>query len=516
MKKSVRVIACLLLVAILCTSCGLAKSMTVSTYCDGISIEKTAYTPQSVKKVADETGMSLYANRDYIFVFQNASNDNYRIYNAKTGATVNQYDSSKMKNVDFFIVNKHVYIMVTVSKSTEGTETMVYTDNGNLVVKKDGSFDYDDVKINSGLNLFIFEGAVYRAESDGSAKVVLDNPFATDIPSVDVETDNYYYDITDSAVVVYDKSLNLVLYKDIPYSYSIDANVLSGDYILIQWMEMLPDTEKKYDYIYEGEKVNLKSLIVEAATGKEKEVDLDYIVANVIYCSDYKTNSKVSYNFKGVENILEVLVCGNEKFIYPDAPTSMVSVNSKSGKIEQTLLGEDSEYTSITPLENGYYLANAKDGGYYILDSDGNAKKITKTIYNESSKNDAYILNDGKLYDYRLQLVFDYEAAEYSLASGISGSPVMKNAVIFTDENSKYHLYTAGGTDKVIDGTVVYAGSAFYVVKNSGEYAVYTTDGNRVGESIKGDSFSIVSSYDTGAVFYVFNGSNRYYYNISK
>ena len=111
---------------------------------------------------------------------------------------------------------KHIY----------NIELATDTDNGNLVVKKDGSFDYDDVKINSGLNLFTFEGAVYRAESDGSAKVVLDNPFATDIPSVDVETDNYYYDITGSAVVVYDKSLNLVLYKDIPYSFSIDANVL--------------------------------------------------------------------------------------------------------------------------------------------------------------------------------------------------------------------------------------------------------------------------------------------------
>ena len=519
MKKLICTICCLCLVALLCTSCSLfTKPLGLEKLVEGMSYEDKsdyAFTPSALTEIDLPEKSTYVSHLDHLFVFENTIEKTKMVYNAQTNKIILEYDSADISNIYFFHAGEFTYVCV-VHKYDDGQKnTAIYTDSGSFIDEGNGNIGSSDIVSSRYHDLFYFGGLIYRAENR-SATVVVDNPFFGGIPSIDRQTESYYYEIFDDYFAVYDKSLNEVFYKELSHvdgKTFTNVTVLSDNTVLLQKIDTLPETEEKYDAIYCGEKINFTSVIVNVETGKEKVVDLDYLALYVEYCKDYVETdhrySNVTYSYDKIENLVYVLLIDEFGVIDGDAPDNLAVIDSKTGKIDRMVFGEDDNCIYIEPIGNGKYVKYSASGTLYLLDENlETVGKIDGSSVEES--NYTYMISEYALYDYKLKEVFNYSEKNYTVHA------VLKDSVIFKDESNVYYLYKDGRETKLPVDTV-YAKGGFYVGKDNANYKVYNTAGEIVGSKVTATSCEVIR-YDGGCIV-IFNltmGGGSVYYNLTK
>ena len=516
MKKIIAIICLVFSLATILTGCSLHQKISFKEFYKNYEYIDEIPTLKSYNKISDLSEMSYRGSSNGILAFNNKDGKKLKFYNVKSDSFVLTLDTEYVEHYQIISANNERFIIVVEQDENKSSVyyTKLYDASGNLVATKNGYTDSYQLTelVKSSIDLIQFNGCIYRVNEGGSTTALVTNPFFGTLPSMDTKTEDYYYVIESYAVTVYSHDLEEVFHWSAPQDcYEIsNINITSEDCILVQYLDKLPDSEKKYDLIDgDGNKYNLTSKIVDVSDKKEKEVNLDYIIVDYFYSkgnSEFESDETDMIPSK-VKNLAFVLEIKDKRVVSTTDNMKCVAINGKSGKIEYLVIDEfDNLPSPIVKDRFEYY----SDSGYMTL-IDANGEYIGR-INNLSSNqyNETYIVKDKKIYDFNLQVKYDFSSddKEYKALLG--------HSVLLEDDDNVF-VYTANGELKTLDGNLVEYRSNLIVTNDDGEYVFYDENGNSLG-SIEGTSCSILYNNieDGVCVVSVYKGGTTNYYKFTK
>lgn len=531
MKKITSLVCLFLCIVLLCTSC--AKDMTFVDFYANKEYEDSYPTLAKFEEVEKLDGYT-YKNSNYeMIVVETKDGDKVKFYNVEKDYFVLTLEENYLDDYTFFTVSGNTFV-ITVEEDYNVEDTYytnVYDANGNLMLSKKGYSDLGaDKVVTTSTDLFQFDKKIYRVDNNGGIFPVVTNPFYGTLPSFSFRTAEYYYIVGSSDVAVYDQSLNCVFNWSIPYSTYLDCNIvaLSEENFLVQVLEVLPDTETKYDILSDdGEKCKLTSTVVDVKTGKEKTVKLDYLVAYVMY-SDNQVYSNDTMDFVSdkIENIAYICYIKDHKLL--DNEYELVALKGKDASVDFAIAPEFDNLP--TEYAENRYIYTTDNGERYLIDAAGKTiSKFASGATTNASSNEKYIVMDGKIYNYDLNEIYDCAANKKEVVDVLGHCVILRDSV---GENKEYYLYTANGEVSEIanyftsDLVSFYTGTSdqFYTTydKDSKDFKFYNEYGTYLGKIENVLSWKIVYNLDdnAGVIIYVATGSildyKVSYYKISK
>jgi hypothetical protein len=456
-----------------------------------------------------------YLGGDYLLTFTDREGD-YKIYNAKTDSVVLTLDSENT-SVSCFNVFGVPFIKATKTKTDDNyvttTTVSIYNAGGMLVAEAKTSDSYSIPTVTKAVDFFKFDGAVYKVSEDGTATAV-SNPFAY-LPSLDgFKTENYYYDNNSSTVSVYDQDLNCVFYWEVPFDEYDDSEIflLSDGVLLAQIWEVLPEDAEKYDFISDGEKINLIHYILNAEKDKVKEVDLDFMVNGVYYL-----DAVYSYAYDSdEESILPEKMINYSSIYYIDdhkidSDETEVTIKENGDVIELAPEFDNAPMTLMT--ENRWLLINDNEEKY-LLDEEG---EIVGNITGYEGYNQKFISTGTKLVDYDLEVVYDAKANGKKIVTMFETSVLLCDETPDSEGKTNYYLYQDGGIITKIENYYD-RGSSFYVTYDDSNliFTFYSETG-AVLTTTKGLSYSSIyfDYFDNYAIVKVTDTDGNHYYKFS-
>ena len=411
---------------------------------------------------------------------------------AKTTATIIPVGASSYDTVGF--ITKRITDNTNEEKTVYTTE--LYTYLGAKVASATSKTGFESVESIVG-SYYLFDEKIYVYE-DGVATFHMDRGFSS-IPALDYVSDNYFYEVNDGDIFVYDKQLKLV------YSYSEPANVydrrvnpLSNGNVLIQQQITLPDDAAEYDVFEDGHKYDVRSFVINPANGSSKELTLDFVVGDVM--------NKVCYPDYFVDNITISNIAGiykieNKTFSEKYELVSLSDNVEIKGYLDKLIPSQES---LPTPLTEDRYLVYDESGKRYLIDDKLNV--IGEITEGSTEYYSHYCISkDGKYYDLDLNLICDTEALGYELVEDGIYFIIYKKAD--AQGNDKYYLFDGAAMNAVDipDGADVTA-------KYNSFYYDYTDAENRSFRVFMSESGEEMLKFLTSDNTYV--SSNLYEYNI--
>lgn len=485
-----------------------AEEMDAKTFYEGYGYRETAAPVlQSASSLGELSRLEYVTTDGDIIIFSTTKDDNNTIkfYNAEKGTIIYSASEDELVAYDTVSVWGETLLLIAETDGDEENPTTtvyLYDENGTHIADQNLTLEmvYDEYTgewtpsrpelfsyVSSASDLFTFDGKIYRINENGASHVT-SAPFFGTLPSNLVKTTSYYYEKGEDSFTVYSHDLKEVFYWEVPNG-TVDQtiiSVLSDSKVLVQMIDVLPDeTTSKFDFWNEdGEKANLESLVIDVAAEKEKdmekEVDLDYIVANVAINKDMVIPAAYANIYKypeTIENVAEIYYIEDKKLNTAESAT--VSLSSEDAAVAVVIAPEfDNVPSEVAP---GYFLYTSDSGNRYLLNSDFEVISRANGFYNVDEANDHYIVVDGKVYNYRGEQVYS-PASDETLVRLMGKSMIIRCE---EDEEVIYYVRTSDGARREIED---YAGSTaqFFVTaelnKKDGtyEYTFYNEDGTSI------------------------------------
>ncbi|MBQ8447373.1 MAG: hypothetical protein IJX27_00395, partial [Clostridia bacterium] len=456
MKRLTAMFSLLLCVVLLCTSCG-ASSMTFEELYSENKYEDKYPTLGSISEIPTLEGFmhvpGEYENETQILAFRNKDASKLKFYNAETDSWILTFDNDYIENFRTFSVYGNSMLIVVEEDENKEYKfyTKIYDANGNLVATKLGSTEleywYNAVTVSA--DLFQFDGKIYRVSEKGAVSTVVSNPFFGDIPSFEIKTESHYYDFNSTmggsaSIYVYDNDLENVFFWEVPYSTAVTTSMvlLEENKVLVQFMEMLPDTETKYDFVMSGTKCNLTSLVIDTETGKEKKVKLDYIVSESDFANNIINNDGVDNFFpEDVKNITFISPIEDRKVVTSSTSMKIVCLKGSDASIALEISPEIPLF-ECEQIANDRFIYKAHSGDSYLINSKGKVISVLDSdVFKAAYHNEKYIVLNGKIYDYDLKEVYDYKADGKEFVALFGHSVLLKETKMFDLDD--YYVYTA-------------------------------------------------------------------------
>ncbi len=459
MKKLVSVLALLLCVLMVFASCGksdkplkldkdvLNKSTTVTNF---TSTELTSI-GEGYTLVSRQKDLALFSK-----VLTDISSTNFKIINLKTYAVV----TDKTITATDLAEGK-----VSVSLSTRGSFIVIYENKTYTLFKADGVTAIGSAKTAPTYvnDCAVIGDTVCRYDTKTlEVKETFNYPSINgNIPTAEIYGySDYYVSKNSTGFTVYDIHYKYIGEYIFPnYTSHTSAYILKNGNIFVQYRIELPSDAEEYDIFDNGTKYDLVQKIISAKNLSEKEISLDFYVANI---SPVNSDAE-SYPFKKeIDNIASCYKIEDRKY---DDNNPLTLGFSNSGK---TQLVYDEQYRSYTPIGNGYLNAYTKAGIRVILDSKLNV--VTK-IASTSAITGKYIVTNTAIYDFNLTKLADLTTD--TLTYNFKG--VIGNNLIFTafDETLNEDYFIFDGTfTKIVDAS---ENQSFLGIYANSLYAVSTT-----------------------------------------
>ena len=448
-----------------------------------------------------------------------------KFYNAEKDSMVLTIETKDLVLYTFKNIHSST-IIFTIEKDEQYDETVytfnVYGNNGSKAASKEISYDpidfsFDDF-ITTSSDLFTFNDRIYRVDENGGVLLLIDNPFFGKLPTDLVKTTEYYYQFADDSATVYDHSLNQVLHWTIPYDSYNDANIflLSKEKVLVQIDDILPETEKEYDFVDStGKKHALTSIVIDVKSGNEKKVSLDFIISEIWYTSNVVSSEQVEINIpEKIENLAEIHYIKDHKLYESDS--TYASLSGSNGFVKFEIIPE---FDSLpTPVAKDRYVYYSNNGNIYLLDEEFSViSKINGLVGNADKSSESYMLIDDKIYNYSLNEVYDLSVNDEKLVN------LMAHSFITSREEYsevRYTLHKADGTTQSIENYYT-SNSQFYVTRDMDRWdSTYRYDFyNENGETITyindvSGTYSTLYTADDYSFYIIaveINGEERYY-----
>ena len=489
-KKLLAFMTLVICLCILCVSCAANKTIAFKNL-----VEKDSYTPdKTVTNVTklDVEGEYTQAEGSLVLFTKIGTTGlaTYSIYNMESGKTVFTANAAEVTIPDGLSVTTYeVYLNETndtswffvkeITTKTKTEDAKVITSAVITLYKADGTSVASDSSSNVLINnvkapqamqdLIYFDEAFYRISEEGSIDKLVDYNSFREIPLLVWSNDDYYYGsyMGGESLCVFDKELNFVTSYNLPDYAEVNAYAILDDgNLFVQYSVRCNDNAEDYTYFDEDAvKVLLTSVIIDAKSGKEKEVELDFVV-------DYITSDKGELEFsEDIKNIAVINYIVDERVDFADAACVVVSLDNNmkiKGEINGYVPGTVCE---IEPIANNRWLVDTSEGQSFLLDEEGT---VIGEITNSNDLNEIYIVNNNKVYDMNLELKCDLD--EY----GAISHKLFGNAVVFDTFDGETKAYVNGEVKTLIgkdeEKTIEYlADKAFVIVdeKTPGTAVIY-------------------------------------------
>lgn len=498
MKKIILVMALLLCVLLVCTSCG--KDMSPAELYKKMPFEESypaLTTAESISDLYDYNYVASKSAGDLLF-FVDDDGEYYKVYNAKTASAVLS-GSDDDNEVSVFSVYGIDFIKVVNNESSdEKYTTTLYNANGTSVAS---ATDYSAPDVSISLDMFEFDDVIYRVDEDGNVEEVCESVFF-DLDSYDYKTTDHYFIVDDNEISVYDLALSNVFYWEYNNDNceEMDIFVLSDKYVLAQGLVELAQDESEYDLFADGTKYDLVSIILNVNSGKEKEVDLDYIVDGVgIFADEVKNYGYEPIQLPGSVDVLAYVSYIENKSIIDEEVT--VTLNPKNAKIEKTVAAE---YDSFNRIAEDLWILRYKNGDTVLADD--NCDVITK-FENYEKRTASYIVANGKIFDFALTELYDLESNDMTVYGTLA-----HNIILMDDEGEKY-LFSGTANLKLIEDFET-STNQLYLTEDDGDYTFYNENGEIITSKSLSSYSEIYSNSDNNLRIFMFTDedSNISYY----
>jgi hypothetical protein len=376
--------------------------------------------------------------------------ENKEVYTATESKTV-KYDISlgEINGVSFFTVVITTYAMEDdVVNFTDFTKkTLLYDAAGTQKASADGA-----ASLSRAGSFYAFGDAYYKVnEKDGIVKAYDKNPLAS-TPYLYQISDNYYIGRNGSSSVAtfYDQDLKVVSSFVLPdYAIETGGGMIDEDKYLIQYKVKADAYTEEYDILGEdGKKYELYTVIFNIEKGKMKEIECDYYIEDDVYYfataverADYGLNEKITA-------VAEVYPIVDKRIDYAIDYLASVSENGKISLFEK-LNGFD--VVDIYPFAENLFKIYTADNKEYLV----NEKfEVIGDISGDYERNEKYILAGGKVFDFTLKEVLDYED------KALEVQYIFVNTILFSDEDGAFFLFADGSlkaltSTKTVEGVEV-------------------------------------------------------------
>lgn len=458
-KKLLVLVAMLLCVVTVLASC--ASSMKFEKVVGDGAYNDENPTLTTAAKV-DVKGTRYDAEGDLI-VFKDTAEETglntWTVYNLATGASVWTATETKSEagatttRVRYSVV-LYTYEDVSWFKVTTTTTATTVVENAADDVDVDKAYSLRDAKgaefatsTNKGssvvtlLDLIRFDGKVYRIAKDATIAYAFDYSDVAALPAVQTKVGDYYYAMGEGFAAVYDSSLNLVVYHT-PHSETdgdVMYHVLNNGNVLLQYTLEESDYTEDYDLKMDGGYVTVYSYLLNVETGKVSELNLDYLVWNVV--ARQSDDDQWIYNEK-VENLAVVVYFEDERVDYSTTARKLVSLSNK-GKIKGEVNLIDNQ-APVAPelVANNRWIVSDLAGNKFLLNEEGD---VMANVTAMKDYNASYIMLNGKIYDWDLNVKYDMVNNDVTLLD------TLEHGVLMTNDDGETLLYVNGEVKTLIN-----------------------------------------------------------------
>ncbi len=391
-------------------------------------------------------------NNSFFLLFTNTSTDETGItvtksvYSHLTNSVIASYTDSAEVQYTVSLDNSGTFYTVTqkITKSLiplEVETTTTYCDtHGTSFYTAKGSAKTATVI----LDHIVIDNIAFAVAEDGTTTRVKDFGIGA-IPALSYLINDTYYAITNNTITLYNTSLekkNTVALDRELAALSPEIFVLDNGDILVQAIKAISTNAKKYDmlmaYTYGDVKYDLITRIYNKESGEFEDIDLDYIISDVINTST-ESASKI-YNKDKISNICTGYKIPEDKTV----PMNVMSTGygddvfflSNDGKAQNANLDNNWKKLPV-PIANNYYSVNAKSGEIFILNDELN------TVFSYSNNYTVYgkfVVADNAIYN-----ILNGEKV-FELADDANGDIEGQFYWIENESTAQYEYYDISGS----------------------------------------------------------------------
>ena len=384
-----------------------------------------------------------------------------------------------------------------VKVGNDSYKTTVYDAKGTVVVTVNSN-----VSVYEACDLIYVDGKCYHYAEGAFAYAFDYSPLAR-FPDIYDMSDKYYYELDEEYVAVYDKELKLVSKYNVEFAYdSCDYGLLGGGNVFMQFITEEMDEAEDYTYIEETEgvlkKYTVKTLVINAKSGSAKEIKCDYIVSDIDgFDEDYF--EEIGLNYKKLPNIASVQKIEDKRIV----DFYYTATIDDSGNVVLFDKFQDDYVSSIYMVAADRYVVYCENTSYLI---DGKGKLIGD-IYNAS---DGFMVCDGKVYDFDLNMLYDFKAAGYTKFDDAS----IYDTLLLTNSDNEIFIYTGTATPIKIaskDADQSYYGTldGIVIIKTAGDKDKFTFY-NRSGTAVLTIEENVYIGYSAYSDFYQISYGDAY------
>lgn len=282
------------------------------------------------------------------------------------------------------------------------------------------------------------DGEVYYVDVNGDVKSTKDPlaKYMTATSNYNKVGDYYYNTVSNGLCNLYDANGNYIrnfdMYTEFEMPMAYDYTTWSvGNRLFIQYIEMLPETEKKYDVEVPGEdgaqKYNITTKYYDVEKDKVKEVDLGYFV-----------QGKVSNNDNKDIAVLSISEIQDKKLMRK----SLVQSFNEKGKVAVDLQKLVPGATSYSyNKENDYVTLSDGDMDYICQGKEVIGKFPTGKVTYTNNVACALNSNGSFLYIYNLSGTVAAAVELDDVADGLNGYAILMNGDIVYESDGGVTVY---------------------------------------------------------------------------
>ncbi len=237
-----------------------------------------------------------------------------------------------------------------------------------------------------------------------------------DLEATYAVNDNLYW-VGTNKMHIYNNNTCVVEYLVSPDCADFSAFVLNDGNVIVQEKYIVDGTSAEYDDLSNGVKYNVVSKIVNAATGAETPMDIDFEILQLEPASNHESegsNSHFPFELvEGKQNQAYIRAFDKTGATYDQkyvVINNSLEVEYEFNNKAPNLLWSDLRYARI--LANDKYAARVAIGNekhYMIFDAEGNeVAPYNSTDIFEPNYNDKYIVTFNAVYDKNMNLVYDF------------------------------------------------------------------------------------------------------------
>ena len=535
MKKKLLVLVAVLLCAVT-VFCSCGGSSDFDLMFDRNSEYEEMYPTLTNATALDIVGEPDDYNGDLVlFVGEDANgNSVYTVYDMAAGAVV--WTATNSENAfyrvfiddagDFYMPENVFAVLKMISNEDDDVtvEASVYDRKGTCFWTFTG--DEDEMEKLGvpyvELDLIGIDGQMFRIAEDGTVSKAFDyTPFRS-LPNPTAAMGDYYYEFIDSSdgrmaslfstyscVNVYNSKLELITSIQAPaYAANggIMVNLLNNGNVLVQYLMLEDEYATEYTFLGEdGDKYTLVTYCVNVRSNTTETIDVDHIYMYVfardskdgIFSSNVDIWNMVGLN-RSLENVALYIAIENKRIAMSDdfGINDAVGVAlSNNGTVERTLdnIISNQSFLAARINEKHWLVGNKVEQVFLINDRGENLGEVTN-IMDEGYYYSDYLLYDGKIYDWDLNVKLDLDTlnldyVEFCTPKGVvfwneDGALLMampdgnvKTLITKEASDSQYieeYYYTNEGYFVILDESVI--GNTKATFYNAAGDAIYTAE----------------------------------------